>query len=63
MMNFAVRQILELFDNNNNIPWNQPTVFHLDQIAETSRLSLLLPCILAALQCHLFQIRWNVEVQ
>ena len=46
---------LERFADNSNLPWNLLTIFHLDQIAEVSRMYLLSPCVLPVLQNHVSQ--------
>ena len=47
---------LERFADNSNIPWNQPTTFSLDWIAEVSRMYLPSPCVPTVLQYLLSQI-------
>ena len=44
---------LDRFAENSNIPWNQPNIFHPNQIAEVPRMHLLSRCVLVALQYHL----------
>ena len=46
---------LDRFAENSNIRWNQPNIFHPNQIAEVPRMHLLSPCVLVALQYHLSQ--------
>ena len=43
---------MNVFEDNNNIPWDQPTMFHRDQIAEVSRVPLPAPCVLPVLLYH-----------
>ena len=50
---------LERFADARNMPRNLPTICHLDQIAEASRMFLLSPCVLPVLRYHL---AWNGEV-
>ena len=45
---------LDRFAENSNIRWNQPNIFHPNQIAEVPRMHLLSPCVLVALY-HLSQ--------
>ena len=54
---------LERLADNNIIPWNLPTIFHPDQIAEVSRMFLFSHCVLPVLRCHLSQNEGGVEVQ
>ena len=45
-------EVMNVFADNNNIPRDQPTMFHLDQIAEVSRMPLPAPSVLAVLLYH-----------
>ena len=47
------RKGLECFSENSSIPWNLPTIFHIDRIAEVSRIYLLSLCILLSLSFSL----------